>query len=132
MTPAPPTERLSPRARYGLAAWIALLATLFLAAGVPLVQSLRSSRQAADARHAARIDPNADEPGVTAADRDLPAGANPTRVLAGAYVDRVLELSVKDVSWTVEFYLWFRWRGDAPKSCEDFQVVDGTVEHKEK
>jgi len=133
MTPEPPVpEPLPARARYWLAAWAALLLALFLGTGVSLVHSMWANRQASAARHAARLDPAADEPGVTAADRDLPADARPSRVLAGVYVDRVLELSVKEVHWTVEFFLWFRWRGDTPKSCEDFQLVDGSIENKDQ
>jgi hypothetical protein len=108
------------------------LAALFLVAGVNLYRSLRANQQAAADRHATRLDPDADEPGVTAADRSLPPDARPVPVTAGLYVDRVAELSIKEGSWTVEFYLWCRWRGDAPKSCEDFQVVDGSVEKKDK
>lgn len=128
----PPTAVLSPRARRLLVVWAVGLAVLFLAAGVILYRSLRANQQAAADRHAARLDPDGDEPGVTAADRSLPAGATPIRVTAGMYVDRVAELSVKDGNWTVDFFLWFRWRGDALKSCEEFQVVDGSVEKKDK
>jgi hypothetical protein len=117
--------------RYFLGAWALLLVALFLTVGLYLIQIMRTNQQGASQRHAARIDPNADESGVTAADRELPTDAKPTEVLAGIYVDRVLELSVKDVSWTVEFYLWFRWRGDAVKTCEGFQVVDGSIEKQE-
>jgi len=46
------------------------------------------------------------------------------------YVDRLLELSVKQVSWTVDFYLWFRWRGGIPDTFNGFQIVDGTIESK--
>ncbi|HJZ93680.1 MAG TPA: hypothetical protein VKE40_22585 [Gemmataceae bacterium] len=104
---------------------------LFLTAGLWLVQMMRSNQKAAEQRHAARLDPAADDVGVTAADRTLPSDAKPTEVLAGIYVDRIVELAVKDVSWTVEFYLWFRWRGEQPKTCEGFQVVDGTIESKD-
>ena len=52
-------------------------------------------------------------------------------VIAGIYVDRVIQLSVKEVSWTVDFLLWFRWTGKTPESCEGFQIVDGTIESKE-
>ena len=34
------------------------------------------------------------------------------------YVSRLMELSVKQVSWTVDFYLWFCWRGEIPDTCE--------------
>src|SRR5262249_36544188 len=95
------------------------------------IRSVRGNQRAAADRHAARMDANADEPGVTAADRILPPGANPTLVSAGIYVDRILELSVKEVHWSVEFYLWFRWRGEALKSCEGFQIVDGKIENQE-
>lgn len=128
----PTTESLSLRARRLLSVWGVFLAVLFLASGTFLFQTMRANRQAAAERHAVRLDPDADEPGVTSADRALPADAKPTHVTSGVYVDRIIELSVKDVSWTVEFYIWFRWRGDTPKSCEEFQVVDGTVESRDK
>jgi len=127
----PASSGLSARHRSLLTAWAVLTAAVLVIPGAVLVQIMRANRQAAADRQAARVDPAGDEPGATAADRAQPAGAKPAEVTAGFYVDRILELSVKDVSWTVEFYLWFRWRGETPKSCEDFQVVDGTVESKE-
>ena len=126
-----PTKTPHRWSQYFLGAWAVLLISFFLTVGLYLIEIMRANQQAASLRHAARVDPNADEPGVTAADRELPAAAKPTEVLAGFYVDRVLELSVKDVSWTVEFYLWFRWRGDAIKTCEGFQIVDGSIEKQE-
>jgi hypothetical protein len=132
MTAEQPTDgRLSARARVWLAAWALFVAALYLAVGVYLIQMMRANQQGAAQRHAARLDPAADEAGITAPDRSLPPDAKATPVLAGIYVDRVLELSVKQVSWTVEFYLWFRWRGDTPKSCEAFQIIDGSIENKE-
>ncbi|HKB04705.1 MAG TPA: hypothetical protein VKD90_20950 [Gemmataceae bacterium] len=132
MPPDPPKTAAPPaRARYWLGAWALLIVALFLVAGVWLVQMMRSNQKAAEQRHAARLDPAAEDTGVTAADRTLPAGAKPTEVLAGIYVDRIVELAVKDVSWTVEFYLWFRWRGEQPKTLEGFQVVDGSIESKD-
>jgi hypothetical protein len=117
--------------RYWLVAWFIILAAAYFTTGPYLVQLMRANRQAAVQRHAARVDPSADEPGVTAADRALPADAKPIQIRAGIYVDRILELSVKEVHWTVDFYLWFRWQGDSPKSCEGFQVVDGTIESQD-
>lgn len=126
-----PAKRISVWGRLWLVAWSILLVAIFAFVGYSLNRSLRANRNAASERHAARVDPTADEPGVTAADRDLPPDAKPTQVLAGFYVDRILELSVKDVHWTVEFYLWFRWRGEGVGTCEGFQVVDGTIESQE-
>lgn len=126
-----PAKRVSVWGRLWLVAWSILLVGIFAFVGYWLERSLRANRNAAGERHAARVNPAADEPGVTAADRDLPPDAKPIPVLAGFYVDRILELSVKDVHWIVEFYLWFRWRGDALGTCEGFQVVDGTIESRE-
>jgi hypothetical protein len=125
------TRSLPKWGRYWLVAWFVILAAAYLTTGPYLVQMMRANRQAADQRHAARIDPNADEPGVTSADRALPADAKPIQIRAGIYVDRILELSVKEVHWTVEFYLWFRWQGDSPRTCEGFQIVDGTIDSQE-
>jgi hypothetical protein len=127
----PGTRTLPPRARLWLTAWALFIFALFLVVGLSLVFKMRSSRAAAAQRHAARMDPAADDIGVTGADHELPSGAKPTEVLAGIYVDRVLELSVKEVSWTAEFYLWFRWTGKTPESCEGFQIVDGTIDSKD-
>jgi hypothetical protein len=124
----PTTARRPAVKRYWLGLWALLLVAMFLAAGLLLVQSMRTNRKASAARHAARIDPAADDAGVTSADRTLPADAKPVEVVAGIYVDRILELSVKQVGWTVEFYLWFRWRGVEPKSFEGFLIVDGTAD----
>src|SRR5262245_3484700 len=98
MVSDPSSAPTLPKAGYFLGAWCLLLIALFLSAGLYLIQAMRTNQQAASQRHAARIDPKADESGVTAADREIPAGAKPTDVTAGIYVDRVVELSVKDVS----------------------------------
>jgi hypothetical protein len=120
----------SPPARRGrwLIAWAVTVVALMAAAGLAVVPPVYASRKAEAGRQAAALDPEADEPGVTAANRALPADSRPARVLAGVYVDRVIELSVRDVYWRADFYVWFRWRGDVPKTCKDFQVVDGTIE----
>jgi hypothetical protein len=39
---------------------------------------------------------------------------------------------VKDASWTVDFYLWFRWNGKGVDPGEKLQIVDGSIESKEK
>jgi len=112
-------------------AWALFVFLIFLVAGLLITRSLRVNQRTAAARHAVRIDPAADDAGVTAADRTLPPDAKPTEVLTGIYIDRILELSVKQIGWTVEFYVWFRWRGAEPKSFEGFLVVDGTADSSE-
>ena len=53
-------------------------------------------------------------------------------MLAGIYLDRIVELSVKEVGWTVDFYVWFRWKGQEADPGEKFQIVDGSIESREK
>jgi hypothetical protein len=68
------------------------------------------------------------DPDTTPPDWTLPPGVQPTAVQAGIYVDRIIALSVRETSWTVDFYVWFRWRGDAVSPGEGLQVVDGSIE----
>ncbi len=79
-----------------------------------------------------RMDPRLTEPGFTPADTVLPAGVQPVPVAVGVYVDRIVELSMKDLSWTVDCYVWFNWKDSTLAPGDNFQVVDGTIESKEK
>lgn len=111
-----------------LFAWTAGLAMLLCVMGWLTVRPQRHYRLESAARHRDRMSTSAEEPGVTSADLTLPEDATPVLVDVGFYVDRISELSVKDVSWTVEFYIWFRWKGDALSLKDAFQVVDGAIE----
>ncbi len=66
-----------------------LVVALLLAAGMVLIRTVRENKQAVAARHAAYLDPDADEPGLTPPDRSLPTDAGPSKVVAGIYVDRI-------------------------------------------
>lgn len=126
------SSKITVRGRNFLIAWIAGLLLLLLVMGLLTVGSQRQYRLAALERHRARMNPDAAESGTTPADLALPENADPALVDVGLYVDRISELSIKDVSWTVDFYLWFRWKGEAVRLADDFQVVDGWIESKEK
>lgn len=52
------------------------------------------------------------------------------KVVVGAYVNQVHEFSLRDNSFTVDFYLWFRWKNPELKPYETFSVVDGRIESK--
>ncbi len=41
------------------------------------------------------------------------------------YIDRIVEISVKDTGWAVDFYIWFNWTGEGIQPGENFQVVEG-------
>ena len=58
-----------------------------------------------------------------------PTNPKLTEVESGIYVDRISEVSIKDVHWEVDFYVWFRWKGDEIKIGDDFneefRIVNG-------
>src|SRR4051812_9219278 len=51
-------------------------------------------------------------------------------VVVGAYVNQIHEFSLRDDSFTVDFYLWFRWKDPELKPYESFSVVDGRIESR--
>jgi hypothetical protein len=54
-------------------------------------------------------------------------------VYVGVYVNQIYDLSLKDNRYVVDFWVWFRWKNDAYKPLESFEVIDGrstSIEHK--
>ncbi len=74
------------------------------------------------------INPDVVEMGLTPEDYLAPTTAQ--QVTAGIYIDRIKSLSIKDNLWTVDFYVWFKWKGDLNPG-DSFQVIDGTVDPKD-
>lgn len=73
--------------------------------------------------------PDAAPPEVPPAEATTPsAGGNDVTV--GVYVNQIHEFSLKDNSFTVDFYVWFRWKNPELKPYETFSVVDGRIESK--
>jgi len=125
-------DRITARGRIFLIAWIVVLLAILVAAVWATAFPLRQSKLASTERHRARMDPQADEPGLTPPVFTLPDNANPARVRVGVYVDRIVELSVKDASWTVDCYVWFRWSGNKIQTADGFQVIDGWIESRQR
>lgn len=123
---------ITPTDKRNLRLWAIMLIALFMVMGGFAVWSIYKNKTASTKRHQDRMDPRVGEGGTNPPAIALPAGANPVRVQAGIYVDRIVELSVRETGWTVDFYVWFRWQGAAIDPGENFQVVDGWVESKVK
>jgi hypothetical protein len=49
------------------------------------------------------------------------------QVRTGIYVDRISSIGFADAAWTVDFYLWFSWKGTGVEPGKHFQVVDGEI-----
>lgn len=48
-------------------------------------------------------------------------------VTVGLYLDHIVELSTKNTSWTVDFYVWFDWTDSTISPGENFQVIEGEI-----
>lgn len=110
--------------------WAIALVVVFATATILTSWSIYSNKIAAIDRHNDRMNPEKGEGGTNPPAAAADPSANP--VQTGIYVDRVVDLSVKNTSWTVDFYLWFRWKGNGADPGEKLQIVDGAIESKEK
>jgi hypothetical protein len=57
----------------------------------------------------------------------------PTKVHIGVYISGIPSLSLKENSYKVLFFVWFRWQGETlkPFPYESFEIVNGHMEFKE-
>lgn len=109
--------------------WISALVTtaIFVALGTYTVSTVRANRAEAAERHRARLDPKGVEAGKTAAESELPPGAQPRQVKVGIYLDGIASISLLDSEWSPVFYIWFRWQGDDIDPGETFNIVEGEI-----
>jgi hypothetical protein len=54
------------------------------------------------------------------------ADKEPIRVEVGTYVNQILALDLKGNQFTADFYVWFRWKGDA-KVFDTFDLANGRI-----
>lgn len=115
--------------------FIAALASAVLAFYACLLgwsaSTMTANKAAADANHSTRMTANGVEPGKTPPD-EVPATGNFTEVTVGTYFEDIDSFSLKDSFWSANFYLWFKWKGDAKLDpAGKFIMVDGAVLKKE-
>lgn len=126
------SEIVTPKERRKVWLWAAAILVLFAIGTVFTSAIVYRNKAAARQRHEDRMNSEKGEGGTRPPPAALPPGANPVRVRAGMYLDRITELSVKETKWTGDFYLWFRWNGSTVNPGENFIIVDGAIESKEK
>ncbi|MDX1963165.1 MAG: hypothetical protein SFX18_08425 [Pirellulales bacterium] len=125
------TVPLTPSQRRYLWLWGAGIALLFALTGWLAMGVQGRNRQQTAINHRMRMDPRQNEEGLTPIQWELPANARPLVVTTGIYLDRISEISIRDVTLVVDFYIWFRWRGGDFDPAESFQVVNGTIDSRE-
>ncbi len=122
---------IKPKGRRFLAIWIIGVMLLFLLVTGFMVGMVYDDKQDSINKHLERMNPNFTEPGLTLSDLNL-ENNNATKIYTGIYVDRIKDISLSDSTWTVDFYLWFRWNGSDVDPGENFQVIDGEIEEDKK
>ncbi|HEX7676655.1 MAG TPA: hypothetical protein VF713_00910, partial [Thermoanaerobaculia bacterium] len=55
-----------------------------------------------------------------------PAEKGPVRVEVGTYINQILATDLKGNQFTADFFIWFRWKGDA-KPFETFDLANGRI-----
>ena len=62
------------------------------------------------------------------------AQAAPAEVLVGSYINRIQDLSFRENRYTLDFYIWFRWKAEGAlaeyKPLESFEIMNGRVDNK--
>jgi len=54
----------------------------------------------------------------------------PRQIVVGTYVNHVYGIDIKNSSFTIDFYVWFRWEGDDLKPLDTFELVNGRIVSK--
>lgn len=112
--------------------WAAVVGLFFVGATAFAAMKLITTKAESAARHKARLEQNAAEPGKTAVEDQLPPGAAPTKVKVGLYLEGISEISILDSKWSPVFYVWFRWTGEDLNPGESFRIMEGSISSKEK
>ncbi|MBI4727873.1 hypothetical protein HY768_11780 [candidate division TA06 bacterium] len=54
-----------------------------------------------------------------------PPATGPDSVFVGIYVNRIYDVSLRDNKFSVDFYLWFRWKNKDLDPIKSFEIVGG-------
>lgn len=126
------TAQRKPLQWWNIVLLVASMAVLVLITGISMINTQYNHKITSKIHHRERMDPLLNEPGLTPAETDLQPSDHPTSVAVGVYVDRIVEHSMKEMSWVADCYVWFRWQDSTLSIGNNFQVVDGWIESKEK
>ncbi len=60
------------------------------------------------------------------------SAGEPVDVTVGIRINRISAFSLRESTWRADFDIWFHWSGDRVNPGENFQVVNGEVDHLER
>ena len=144
------TVRRSSFARLGVLLLVSTFAFLF--ALLPRVGSAQTKAKGASASASASVAPSTTTSSSSAAavdDEVAPAASAsaaattkepepqkpwegpPDEVSVGVYVNQITSLSLKDNKFSIDFWIWFRWKSDDIKPYETFEIANGNIDNKQ-
>ncbi len=60
--------------------------------------------------------------------------AKPAEVVVGTYVNKVQDVNFRENKYTLDFYIWFRWKAEGAladyKPIDSFEIVNGRIDNK--
>jgi hypothetical protein len=125
-------ERMTRRGYRLVALWAIGILLIYAVGGYLGVRTLQKNKGETEKFREAAIEAATAAPGVSAPDIRVTPGPKPTDVHVGIYVNRVGEISLREGRWAADFDIWFRWTGDKVRPGENFQIVNGDIELREK
>lgn len=110
--------------------WGGILITFYLIATIVAATIVRKDKMSSEKHHKYSLDANFQEDGRTWIDpvtlnKNLQKPAS--KVTVGMYVDHIVDLSTLNTNWTVDFYIWFRWKDKNIHPGDTFQIMDGEI-----
>ena len=113
----------SQKYRYNLilSIWIMLLISITMIASLTMSSRINDYKAKYDSNNISRI--------ILIEQDDMNFVTN---VSFGTYINRISRLSMKDSNFDIDFYIWFKWNGDEVSPGENFQIVNGQINLKQK
>jgi hypothetical protein len=125
-------DTITPRAYRLVALWAAGILLLYAIGGYMGIRQLQCYKAETEKFRQAMIGAPTTEQVVPLSKPTLPAMSRPVDVHVGMYINSMGEFAVKESAWTADFDIWFRWSGDGIKPGDNFQVVNGQIDQRDK
>jgi hypothetical protein len=122
--------KLNQKEKILIGIWAFILISFYVVATTIASIKVTKDKIESRERHLSRVNANAQEAGRTWVDpQKLKEGLKQqaSKVTVGIYVDHIADFSTLRTNWTVDFYIWFRWKDKNLRPGETFQVMDGEI-----
>ncbi len=129
-----PKDAISPGEYRLIILWAVLILALYAVAGATGISFLEAYRTDIETYRRAWFEGPTTEPGAPEPRMEVRPGKPAVKVAVGVFVHHIEGGigGIKESAWNSDFDVWFRWKGEGVEPGENFQVVNGTMEAKEK